>query len=1346
MAVMAIAAVGAMAGGALIPAGILGVSGAAIGWAAGSYIGNAFFGPDLPDTQGPRLSDLSTSAAVEGSDIPKAYGQARLSATPIFSPPLVEVLNTEEVGSKGIGGGGSHTTPTYFCTQLLSVGHVPPGTKLRRVWANKKLVYDASANADAVSAGYRIVWYDGSQTEPDPVYESHVGAGNASAYKGQGLLLMDGWNVTNEFSSRTPMVEVEVCANGTSAVVADTVVLGASANNMEWQWWTHRETLLFSLTYSAGHGLIAEVEPSTGVVIKLLDYEGPMMRPFSAAGEAGANRYLMVFDDYRDIGRVFDMDDWVLVTEWVTVSNANHTIIDENDFFVLTTQTSGAGRLFKVFDKSTFSVTTANISPPVGYSPDDFGINTADGFLIPMTRDTDGRVSFARLYSDGTGWSWSTPITPPELDGYSVSRPTAIVDESGLIWWAIDALGAGPAPHLLSTDNDGNVVDLLGIENDLSGGSGSWGAGAGLPQLHYSQTEDAFFFNYYGVIRRFDCARKTLELFPAGTEGSWCAYHPQTQTCWNGHHSDAGNAVTYKVRLRVVEPVALPVDTIITDIAADAGLDTSADLNLSALSPMPTVAGFTRARQMSARAALQPLLQQMLAEAVVSDWQLKVVPLGGAEVATIPAGDLGARSDTEQPAPPIDVTEPESIALPGRFQLRYPSTDRDLQPAMVTSHFGAAGSGKTVSLEMPIAMSDAEATQLCQKLHQLACEQVQLRFNLPRKYAQLEPTDPILVPTPAGDTVRARLTSRDRGANGVLACQAVTDLVSHLTADAVTGGNGMTAATILSSSPAELIILDGPLLRDTDADHPGPYLAAFTYGAGYPGVVLNSSADGQVYTPFASLGSEPVLGSCSTVPTAVDFEAWDDTNTLRISIRTSGSFSSVTDASLLAGANAALWGRQGRWELVQFGTATQINATTWDLSHLLRGRRGTNWATDLHTSGDWFILLDSASVARHVLSTADIGNPWYYRAPRSNEAVTDARVRTWTVGDEPLQPYTPIEPAASFTGNDATLTWTGRTIRSGAYGGPNGLTDGVGGASSRSWVVSIRDASAAVINTYPFDGAASFSYPEASIIADHGGYPPQFYWDVAEVSDTVGSGRSSQTLQTWTPTGSSYVSAILADGASHLWRLNDSGVTASDYVASLDGGYNGSYTQGQPSLLADASGSAVQWSGGYLEVPADADIQSTKTVEILLNPDALPGSSGAALAACHNPSGSKSGFTLVLLSDGGLFIQIQDGTGPVLNLSVAATTTVGTVVHVAVQWDGFTTADEVRLVVNGVVAASGYPSADWSIGSWPLRAAKAADTYWESLAGDQQEIAIYPIAVPVADLLNHAQLAGTAPP
>lgn len=109
MATLALAAVGAAAGSALLPAGIgiLGttLSGAAIGSQigalAGSFVDNALFGSSGASrgVEGPRLSNLQVTASTEGANIPRLYGRARLGGQVIWAQDFEEEIVTSSQSS-----------------------------------------------------------------------------------------------------------------------------------------------------------------------------------------------------------------------------------------------------------------------------------------------------------------------------------------------------------------------------------------------------------------------------------------------------------------------------------------------------------------------------------------------------------------------------------------------------------------------------------------------------------------------------------------------------------------------------------------------------------------------------------------------------------------------------------------------------------------------------------------------------------------------------------------------------------------------------------------------------------------------------------------------------------------------------------------------------------------------------------------------------------------------------------------------------------------------------------------------------------------------------------------------
>lgn len=182
MAVLAVAAAGAWAGSALITGTVLGMSGAAWGWMAGSMLGNALF---APDAEGPRLGDLRVTGSEYGQPIPWVAGSPRIAGQIVWASNKRETANTQSAK-----GGPEQTTYTYDCDLLILLTENEIAG-VSRIWSNGELVWGNGQTKSGVWADLRV--YTGAADQmPDPTYEAAVGAGNAPAYRGRGYVVIQG--------------------------------------------------------------------------------------------------------------------------------------------------------------------------------------------------------------------------------------------------------------------------------------------------------------------------------------------------------------------------------------------------------------------------------------------------------------------------------------------------------------------------------------------------------------------------------------------------------------------------------------------------------------------------------------------------------------------------------------------------------------------------------------------------------------------------------------------------------------------------------------------------------------------------------------------------------------------------------------------------------------------------------------------------------------------------------------------------------------------------------------------------------------------------------------------------
>ncbi len=213
MATLALSAVGAAAGNALLPAGLsaFGISiagatiGSQLGALAGSQIDQALFGASGRSraVDGPRLSELNVTTSTEGAHIPRLYGRARLGGQIIWATALEEETVDRNAAGQGKGTrrGASASGVDYAYAANIAValceGEI---TSLGRVWADGREI-------DLSGFTYRL--YTGTETQDvDPLIVGKQD-GSAPAYRGIAYIVFEHMPLA-DFGNRIPQLSFEV--------------------------------------------------------------------------------------------------------------------------------------------------------------------------------------------------------------------------------------------------------------------------------------------------------------------------------------------------------------------------------------------------------------------------------------------------------------------------------------------------------------------------------------------------------------------------------------------------------------------------------------------------------------------------------------------------------------------------------------------------------------------------------------------------------------------------------------------------------------------------------------------------------------------------------------------------------------------------------------------------------------------------------------------------------------------------------------------------------------------------------------------------------------------------------
>jgi hypothetical protein len=239
------------------------------------------------------------------------------------------------------------------------------------------------------------------------------------------------------------------------------------------------------------------------------------------------------------------------------------------------------------------------------------------------------------------------------------------------------------------------------------------------------------------------------------------------------------------------------------------------------------------------------------------------------------------------------------------------------------------------------------------------------------------------------------------------------------------------------------------------------------------------------------------------VPTAtpnVNTGAWDDTTVITVNLY-SGTLSSATDLEVMNGANAALIGS----EVIQWAEATQVDADTWELSRLLRGRKGTEEQIAGHGSDELFTLLSGAAVFRENLSDSERGRTYQFKAVGYGQTLADVVAVPLVIEGNSLKPYNPTGESSSVAGGDITLYWVRRTRIGGEL---QDYIDVPLNEETESYEIDILADDLTTVKRTLTSATTQVTYTAAQQTTDFGGPISHVFARIYQMSARVGRGRS----------------------------------------------------------------------------------------------------------------------------------------------------------------------------------------------------------------------------------------------
>lgn len=545
----------------------------------------------------------------------------------------------------------------------------------------------------------------------------------------------------------------------------------------------------------------------------------------------------------------------------------------------------------------------------------------------------------------------------------------------------------------------------------------------------------------------------------------------------------------------------------ITELCLRAGL-TAGQFDVSGLSGITLpVRALVVSQVSSIRTVLDMMASVYFFDVVLSD-KLYFRARGGSSSLTLAYEDLGVSGGGSEQPDPLPLTQASELEVPAQVALTYNNVDADYQTDTQYSDRLLSGQESTSAVQVPMGFTASEAKQIVDKMLADQAWRLRTTISLGMQFAALEPTDVVTATSDNGSQYRLRLVKRTE-ADGVLTFEGVIDDATVLTQAGITS-TGIAGQTTVADLPATTLeLLDIPMLSDLE-NLSGFYVAVTGANELWTLAALYESVDGTTYALNTTITDQAAIGTCTT--TLGDWTGgniFDDVNSVTVNVGAIQQLSSYSrDVLLSGGAPGYLVGS----EIIYALNATLVSTGVYTLTGLLRGRRGTDWASTGHVAAERFVELTPAGdgVRFVTLNTVDLGSLRYYKGVSAGQLLSAVTAETITPGGITLKPYSPVNARVDREAVDHILTWSRRTRLSTRLVGSLPIYVPLG-EDAEAYEVDIFASSGAatagtpVLRTISSAGAATCTYTSAQRATDGTG-SSVVYMRIYQLSAAVGRG------------------------------------------------------------------------------------------------------------------------------------------------------------------------------------------------------------------------------------------------
>lgn len=950
--------IGGLAGGA-IGFWVGGPAGARWGFMIGSAVGGYL---DPIEIEGPKLTDAQAQTSNEGVPRTIVYGTCCVAGNLIQWGPLEEHERTEDSGK----GGPENTTYYYTRTVAIRICEAAPlgGTmRLRRVWQDDKLVYDASAPdplapfgplgnlfiTDSQKFAAIMTFYTGAEDQlPDPSLESLPeeyggGVGETPAYPGTCYVVLKDLECPG---GRVPQFRWEVASDAEveplpGPTIGFEIATATMSGELECAY-------IGYLSSGASYGVSTENLAVGGTI---------------NTGAYTDNLTPSVLNSYTNAGDMPSSIDKRLSMRaykggWGITGSGNVGIcgLTFNGSVVADLRPTPAWGQAWWYAESWYYPGYGELIW--------FGSSKV---YVGVRKVGTGGVVHNRIYR------W--PLEDVGGDVVGADATSEVVTAGNTFYVNMDRYGIMRAIALLEAElvtYDADLVEVSRISLPMS-----------LTSLRsFTVDSDRLFLHFAGVVRIYDINTFTL-LHSVTLTGGGSSVNNQiictdsaifvrsglylksiqyAPSCYTSAPEgwydmpDTPNAFTNGVDImprcgavNTVTPGKVSLPAIITDIASRVGIR-SDQLDLSTLAGKE-VRGYPVARETTADAATLVLMQAFFFE--LPEWgnsgdtgtKLRSVLRGGASVLTLTEDDIvGDGSE--------DLTRPQQVEFPRKLTLAGADPNANYETASEpaereSENVKAVGEQRAST---SVVMTRDELAVAASKMLKMAEADSAGRISrtVPKKFSTYTPSDCLQYADRRYRIEQATLRGE------TVEWDMVVDRASAATSTA-TGTNAQSPSQPTSSArgPTISAFMNLPSLRSSD-NVPGMYIGVQGLLPGWIGADIYLSVDGGA--------SEQKVASITTPATmgVLSADCTDSSEPIAVQLYNGGELVSITEEQAAARLNGFAMLTAGVAEVAQFQDADEVDDLQYELTTVDRGQLGTSAVG--HFSGDTFVLLDAGVI------------------------------------------------------------------------------------------------------------------------------------------------------------------------------------------------------------------------------------------------------------------------------------------------------------------------------------------------------------------------------------------------